>query len=171
MILTVHPLTADRWTEFIATDPELARLAPATDQGWSDTAAASLSGLIAYDGGQPVAFVQACPTGNLPTTHGASASNTPDDLPLAHKWALPFFYTTPSRRRQGLMSALARAACYVAQGKGAFWVDAAAIRPGKRMDTRAAAGGITSGLARVGFREIAARGKDHVLMRWTAVNG
>ena len=190
MTLTVHPLTPNRWTDL----ETLFQGASATrncwcmwwrvaGNAWRDTTKTSRKeafraaverappGLVGYDGGRPVSWVHITPRADVPRSNNGRMSKTNDDYEFDDTWALSCFYTAPSHRKQGFMAAMARAACYHAQSRGAFWVEAAPIRPTPKLQRSDGFFGIVPALAKAGFQAVEERGPNRILMRWIAVNG
>lgn len=127
-------------------------------------------GLLAYDAAGPAGWVQITPREELPRFQKVPTARPAADTPQG-TWALSCFFIRKDRQRQGLMTALARAACGHAAGNGAAAVEAAARRPGGSGAAAMAWGegftGLVPALARAGFREIEDRSPLRVLMRWT----
>lgn len=187
MTLSVYPLTPDRWTDFETLFTEASgprncwcmwwRLAgkdwKASDKatrkgGLKAVVDAGPPGLVAYDGDVPVGWVQITPRADVPRFNNGRTSKPEPDTCLQSTWALTCFYTARSHRRQGLMAAMARGACFHAVQNGARCVEATPIRP-KELRRSDGYFGVVPAFERAGFAQIAPRGPNRVLMRWTAV--
>ena len=190
MTLTVRPLTPDRWTDFEA----LFGGASATrncwcmwwrvpGNAWRDTtkdsrkaafkAAVDIAppGRLAYDDDHPVGWVHITPRADVPRFNNGRMSKPSDGVDFDRTWAITCFYTAPSHRKQGMMAAMARAACYYAQKNGALRVEAAPMRPKPTLQRSEGYFGIAPALSRAGFDTVETRGENRLLMRWMAVVG
>ncbi|MCL4189519.1 MAG: hypothetical protein KJZ85_18115 [Rhodobacteraceae bacterium] len=123
-------------------------------------------GLIATDAAGPAGWVQITPRAEVPRFQTAVSARPAADTP-AGTWALSCFFIRRDLRRQGVMTALARAACAFAAAHGAAAVEAAARRTGGNLAWGEGFTGLVPSLARAGFAEVEARTPLRVLMRWT----
>jgi GNAT superfamily N-acetyltransferase len=123
-------------------------------------------GLLGYDEAGPAAWVQITPRPELPRFQKVPTARAAADTP-EKTWALSCFVVRKDRRRQGLMTGLARAACGFAAAEGAAAVEAAARRPGGSMAWGDGYTGLVPALERAGFVEVEERTPLRVLMRWT----
>ncbi len=185
MSAEIHPLTPDRWDDLA----ELFDSAGVTRGCWcmwwrgtakdfdradADAKRASLKaivqagpppGLLAYDGGRAVGWVQVTPRADVPRFN-ASRTGKPDrGTNLGRVWAITCFFTARDHRGKGLMTALARAALGFAAGQGARAVEAAALLPKSRLQWSDGYVGIVPALERAGFARIEQRTTQRVLMR------
>lgn len=108
-------------------------------------------GLIAYEGGEPVAWVAIAPRETMPRIVRSRVSKSPDGAPA---WAIACYFVRPDKRGQGLMEKLTKAAATHAKAHGASLVEAFPV-----VDT-AMQGcdgfqGVASTLAKCGFEELA----------------
>lgn len=124
-------------------------------------------GLLAYDAAGPAGWVQITPRAELPRFQKVPTARPAADT-AEGTWALSCFFVRGDRRRQGLMTVLARAACGFAAANGAAAVEAAARRPGGSMAWGVGYVGLVPALLRAGFAEVEDRTPLRVLMRWTA---
>ena len=185
---TFHPLTPDRFDDLAALfdSDGIARGcwcmhwrgsardwkagdAAARRQAFRDRVAAGPPpGILAYRDGAAVGWVQVSPRAEVPRFNAArSARPSPPDADLETVWAVSCFFLRKDVRGQGLMTALARAACGFAAGCGARAVDAAAIAPRRPLIWGDGYVGIVSALQRAGFVAIERRTELRILMRWT----
>lgn len=123
-------------------------------------------GLLAYRGGDPVGWVQVTPRADVPRFNRARTAKPVEGADLAAVWAVSCFFLRKDARRQGLMTALARAACRHAAGQGAAAVEAAAIELRRKPVWGEGYVGIVPALERAGFRAVERRSPTRVLMRW-----
>lgn len=86
----------------------------------------AVPGLIAYVQGEPAGWVGIAPRRSFERLADATTFAALDDLPV---WVLTCLIVRPAFRRQGLMSALIRAASVYALDQGAPAVEAFAIEP------------------------------------------
>lgn len=187
-IFDYHPLTPDRWNDIAvlfgpkgASDGCWCMYWRVTAGDWKagsgDERQAAFRdrvhagpppGILAYDGGRPVGWVQVTPRADIPrfnrTRTGKPASA---DADLDGIWALSCFFIARDRRHSGLMAELARAACRFAAERGAVAVEAAPIEPQRPLMWGEGFVGIASALCAAGFREIERRTPIRPLMRWT----
>ncbi len=186
MDLTFHPLTPGRvddltalfqadsvargcWCLYWRLPPKDRRaLAPADRRAHFLTHAADRppAGLIAYDAAGPAGWVQITPREALSQFQKVPSARPAADTP-AGCWAVSCFFIRKDLRRQGVMVALARAACAHAVAHGATAVEASARRPPKDWGWGEGFTGLIPSLARAGFTEVEARTPQRVLMRWT----
>lgn len=123
-------------------------------------------GLLAYRDGAPIGWVQICPRAEVPRFNSARTAKPDPGADLGRVWALSCFFIAAPARGQGLMEALARAACAHAAAHGATAVEAAAIRPRRDLTWGEGFVGIASALARAGFETVEERGEVRSFMRW-----
>ena len=123
-------------------------------------------GLLAYDGEEPVGWVQVTPRTELPRFNRSRIAG-PVDADIAGVWALSCFFVRKDHRRSGLMTELARAACAHAARNGAGVVEAAALDPKRPMMWGEGHVGLVRALSRAGFAEIERRSETRIVMRWT----
>ncbi|MEM1067163.1 MAG: GNAT family N-acetyltransferase [Pseudomonadota bacterium] len=186
MSFAFHPLTAARWAdvERLFEDTSATRNCwcmwwRIAGNAWRDTTRASRKkafrkavtagpppGILAYEGGAPVGWVQATPRTVIPRFNAGRTSKPEREADLQATWALSCFYTAKSHRRRGLMTDLARAACAFAAAEGAKVVDAAPIRSKPELQWSDGYVGLVPALERAGFEPVEPRGKVRVFMRW-----
>lgn len=123
-------------------------------------------GLLAFDGPEPVGWVQATPREELPRLNRSRVARAagPD---IDGVWAVSCFFVRKGHRRSGMMTDLARAACAYAARNGARAVEAAALDPKRPMMWGEGYVGLVSALSRAGFVEVERRSETRILMRWT----
>lgn len=118
-------------------------------------------GLLAYEKGEPVAWVAIAPREATPALGRSRVSKSPDGRPA---WAITCFFVRADHRGRGLMEKLAEAAAAYAKRQGATLVEAF---PVKEASLRGCDGfqGLASTLGRCGFEPIARPTPARVYMR------
>lgn len=123
-------------------------------------------GLLAYDAQGPAGWVQITPRDAVPRFQTAPTARPAADT-APGTWALSCFFLRRDLRRQGHMTALARAACAHAAARGATAVEAAARRKAGSFAWGEGFTGLVPSLEAAGFTEVEYRTPLRVLMRWT----
>lgn len=118
-------------------------------------------GLLAYERGEPVAWVAIAPREETPVLDRSPVSRSPDGAPA---WAITCYFVRADKRGQGMMAKLTEAAARHAKKQGARLVEAF---PVERTDLAGCSGynGVASTLAACGFEEVARPTKNRVYMR------
>jgi GNAT superfamily N-acetyltransferase len=174
--LDVRPLTPDRW-------PALAELfgrAGASNGCWcmywrlgpryrerpradnERDRQQIATGLLAFDGPVAVGWCELAPRAELAWLAKARHLGPVDDQPV---WSLPCFYVRRTHRRQGVTTALIRAAIEIAGAAGAPALEAYPIDTDVPGHTRNLFPGIASVFADRGFQVVARRTSDRPIMR------
>jgi hypothetical protein len=117
-------------------------------------------GLLAYDGGLPVAWCQLTPRGALPWLDRTWRLRRPDDLPV---WSLSCFYVRIGCRRRGLTSPLVMAALEAARQAGAPALEAYPLDA--RLTPSASSTGYVTTFTRLAFETVARRVPPRPIMR------
>ena len=179
MKLEVRPLTLDLWPAFKDLFGENGacngcwcmywRIGPAYRKRPQEANKAALRaivrqgpppGLLAFDGDLAVGWCQLTPRDALPWLDRTWRFQRVDHLPV---WSLSCLYVRKGYRRQGITSALVRAALKAAKAAGAPAVEAypldAALTPS------ASSTGYASTFARFGFRVVARHTAPRPIMR------
>ena len=123
-------------------------------------------GLLAYDGEEPVGWVQVTPRAELPRFNRSRVARAAEPE-IEGVWAVSCFFVRKGHRRSGMMTELARAACDHAARNGARAVEAAALDPKRPMMWGEGYVGVLSALTRAGFAKVERRSDTRVLMRWS----
>ncbi|MCY0094650.1 GNAT family N-acetyltransferase [Hoeflea ulvae] len=188
MSLTIHPLTAPFWPDLESLfGPQGAcygcwcsyfRLAPKQrdalgrddkKQLLKDAASDSVPpGLIAFDSGVPVGWVQVTPRAHVPRWNTARTVSRPldgDDPSDPGLWAISCLFVQSKRRGQGLSHALVAAAVAHARDNGARLVEACPIEHAKQSRSVGLFIGSVSVFAGAGFKTVAERKSGRPLMR------
>ena len=178
----VHPLTPDRWDDFVTVfgqngacggcwcmywrthskdwaskikEPNRLAMKALVDSGREP-------GLIAYVDGAPAAWVSVGPREDFPTLNNSRILKAVDDQPA---WGIVCFFIHRNFRRKGLMRPLIDAAVEYAHSKGAKIVEAYPTEPEKKMESSSLFMGVIDPFIEAGFVEAARRSPNHPVMR------
>jgi GNAT superfamily N-acetyltransferase len=120
-------------------------------------------GLIAYHGGEPVAWCSVAPRERFPVLERSRVLRRVDELPV---WSIVCFFIARPWRRRGLSGALIDAAVRYAERKGANAVEAYPVDPRRAaMPDAFAWTGLASSFRKAGFVEVARRSPGRPVMR------
>ena len=119
-------------------------------------------GLLAFDGGRAVGWCQLTPRDDLPWLNRARALQRVDDVPV---WSISCFYVRRGYRRQGIMSALIKAAVKAAKRANAPALEAYPVDTVRPESTSNVFTGTASTFARAGFKSVARRIPSRPIMR------
>jgi GNAT superfamily N-acetyltransferase len=177
-----HPLTPDRWDDFMAVmgpngasggcwcmywrahskdwgsmlkEPNRLAMKAIVDEGREP-------GLIGYVDGTPAAWVSLGPRDDFPTLNRSRILKRVDDQPV---WAIVCFFIHRNYRRKGMMLQLINAAVDYARSKGAKIVEAYPTEPEKKMESSSLFMGVIDPFIEAGFVEAARRSPNHPVMR------
>jgi GNAT superfamily N-acetyltransferase len=184
---TIEPLTPDRFEDFVAVLGQggvagcwCMYWTTDTTQEWRQNArggahapnkqlmrdlvaAGPPPGLIAYDGGEPVAWCRVVARATLPGLKRSTHFST--DLAIDDVWSLPCFVVRREYRGRGLTAALATAAAELAEAQGATILEAYPWDSDERQDPAAIYTGMASTFRRLGFREVQRKAPHKPMMR------
>lgn len=118
-------------------------------------------GLLAYEEGEPVAWVAVAPREETPVLDRSPVSRSPDARPA---WAITCYFVRRDRRGAGMMVKLTEAAARYAAKQGATLVEAWPVEKAARAGCSGYTG-VASALAACGFEEIARPRANRVYMR------
>lgn len=118
-------------------------------------------GLLAFDGDLAVGWCQITPRDSLPWLDRTWRLRRVDDMPV---WSISCFYIRIGYRRQGVTTALIRAAIEAAKNAQAPVVEAYPL-DGARSPSSTSTG-YASTFARLGFREVARHSPEGPIMRY-----
>lgn len=122
-------------------------------------------GLLAYRGGEPVAWVAVGPRSEYRLLAGSRVLAPVDEEPV---WSIVCLFLRKDVRRTGLSSQLVRAAAEFAASRGARIVEGYPQIPRKgAMPDVFAWTGLASSFEKAGFHEVARRSPTRPIMRWT----
>jgi GNAT superfamily N-acetyltransferase len=118
-------------------------------------------GLVAFDGDVAVGWCQLTPRDALPWLNKAWRLKRVDDLPV---WSISCFYIRKGYRKQGVTSALIKAAIAAAKQGGAAALEAYPLDADLTPSTSHT--GYATTFARLGFREVARHVSPRPIMRY-----
>ena len=186
--LDFHPLTPERWKDLEALfgphgaysgcwcmfwrvrRADFARMNPGERKAALQelTARPLAPGLLAYAAGQPVGWVSLGPREDFAALAHSRILPPLDDVPV---WSIVCFFVTRSRRRQGLLTELIRAAVQYAGAHGAKVVEAyptdmqSQRLAGVRLTGYSGYMGIASAFREAGFVPLKQASETQLIMR------
>ena len=120
-------------------------------------------GLLAYVGGKPAAWCAIEPRESFPVLERSRVLQRVDEQPV---WSTPCFFVARPYRRQGITTALLRAAVAYAKKRGAKIVEGYPVDVGAgKMADAFAWTGLAPAFRKAGFVEVARRSKTRPIMR------
>lgn len=125
-------------------------------------------GLLAYDGGQAVGWMQIGPRADIPEWNNPGRVSTPlDDGPADDPgvWAISCFFFRRAARGKGLTHSLLAAGIAFARAAGAQQLEAAPMIKAKQAKSIPLFVGPVATFVRAGFTEVACRKPGRPLMR------
>lgn len=122
-------------------------------------------GLIAYDGGVPVAWCRVVPRDRLPALSRSRFFKT--ELDTTGVWSLPCFVVKRTHRGRGLTEVLIRAALLFAREHGARALEAYPWDTDEQKDPGTIYTGVASTFSRLGFRVVQRLAPHKPMMRRT----
>jgi len=125
-------------------------------------------GLLAYDGGQPVGWMQIGPRADVPEWNNPGRVSTPlPDGPAddPRVWAISCFFFHAKTRGHGLSHPMLAAGIAFARQNGARLLEAAPMDRAKQSKSVGLFVGSTSVFLKAGFRQVAAVKEGRPLMR------
>jgi GNAT superfamily N-acetyltransferase len=181
--LDVHPLTPERWNDLEALFGErgacggcwcmwwlLRRAQFVAGKGQGNRRAlrkivhsGEPPGLIGYMNGQPVGWCAVAPRDRYIRLETSRILKPVDDQPV---WSVTCFFVARPYRRQGITSALLRAAVDYAAKHGATIVEGYPVEPGATMPDPFVYTGMASTFRAAGFQEAARRSATRPIMRF-----
>jgi GNAT superfamily N-acetyltransferase len=186
--LAIHPLTPDRWDDFVAlfeTDSICRgcwcihhRLPVAVLKGADRSVRKSMMrkivksgpppGLLAYRDGEAIAWLALTPRPATPdwnTGRKASAAFAPEDAEDPKTWAASCFFIRKDARGQGVTAALLKAGIEWAKGEGARRIDACPMAHDEKRSPIGLFVGPKRVFERAGFATLIERKPGRPLMR------
>lgn len=125
-------------------------------------------GLIAYEDGEPVGWVQVGPRADVPNWNGSRRlSGATEDAPADDPgvWGISCFVTKAGCRGRGIARGMLEAAIDWARDNGATVLDACPVETADKRQPISLYHGVASSFRRAGFGEVARRRADRPLMR------
>lgn len=181
--LEFHPLTRDRWEDFVSLFGERGACGgcwcmwwrlekKAFDAGKGEGNRRAMKrivdsgespGILAYAAGVPVGWCAVAPRDRYPRLARSRILAPLDDLPV---WSVPCFFVAKPWRRRGVTVALLGAAVRFARSRGAKRLEGYPVAP-RRGEIPAAFAytGLPSAFERAGFREVARRSETRPILR------
>ena len=186
--LQFHPLTADRagdfadlfgpggacygcWCTYFRLPPKLRQAMDGDakrDDMLARIAAGPPPGLLAYDGAQPIGWMQIGPRADIPQWNNPNRSSTPlPDAPADDSgvWAVSCFFFRAKLRGRGLSAALLTAGIAHARASGARLIEASPMDHAKQSKSVGLFVGSTSTFLRAGVAEVACRKEGRPLLQ------
>ncbi|MBP6736434.1 MAG: GNAT family N-acetyltransferase [Rhodobacteraceae bacterium] len=186
--LQFHPLTADHiddftdlfgpggacygcWCTYFRLPPKLRQAMNGDakrDHMLTRIAAGPPPGLLAYDGAQPIGWMQIGPRADIPQWNNPNRSSTPlPDAPADDPgvWAVSCFFFRSKARGRGLSTAMLNAGIAHARANGARMIEASPMDHAKQSKSVGLFVGSTSTFLRAGFAEVACRKEGRPLLR------
>jgi GNAT superfamily N-acetyltransferase len=183
-MITCHPLTPDRWDDFVAVFGARGACAGCWCMWWKRSRqeweahkgagnrramramvmAGEEPGLLAYDGGHPVGWCAIAPRERYATIERSRILARRDDVAV---WSLPCLFVVKEARGQGVALALTEAAVAYARAHGAPAVEAYPTVPRGASPLPAISSfmGTPAMFERAGFVEIARVSPSRAIMR------
>lgn len=181
---TFRPLTPERWPDLVALfgprgacagcwcmfwrlprrEWEAARGAGTKRRLAAIVRSGRPTGVIAYDGGEPVGWCAAAPRKDYRGLSSSKILAPVDDTPV---WSITCFFVQRGYRRRGLTTGLIGAAAEYARSKGATTVEGYPKDTNKPSADAFLWNGLVAPFARAGFEEVARRSATRPIMRKT----
>jgi len=124
--------------------------------------AGTVPGMLAYRGGEPVAWVSLGPREDFAALERSTTLKRVDDQPV---WSVVCFFVAKPYRGRGVMAPLLRAAVAYARRRGARLIEGYPIDPGDGLTGYAGFTGVVSAFRRAGFRQVARPTPRQYVMR------
>lgn len=127
-------------------------------------------GILAYENGAPVGWVQVGPRVDVPEWNKPGRLTAPPDPAEAADpalWGISCFVVKAGRRKRGYGTALLDAAVDWARAGGAAWIDACPVETSGTKGASALYHGVASTFLRAGFVEVARRHPTRPVVRLT----
>ena len=120
-------------------------------------------GLLAYEGGAPVAWCRVMPRAGLPGL--ANSRHFKTDLDIDGVWSLPCFVVCPKHRGRGLTTVLTKAAIAFARDQGGRILEAYPWETAEAKYPTVIYTGLASTFKRLGFEVVQRRAPHKPMMR------
>jgi GNAT superfamily N-acetyltransferase len=123
-----------------------------------------IPGILAFSGGQPVAWCSAAPRDHFPALERSRILKPVDALPV---WSISCLFVDKQFRRQSVSTRIIKAAVDHVKKKGGTVVEAYPVEPKKdKMPDAFVWTGLASAYTKVGFKECARRSETRPIMRF-----
>lgn len=180
--LRIHPLTRDRWDDFVRLFGRTGACAGCWCMWWRlphrqwtkqkgagnkraihrIVQAGEVPGLLAYAGEEPVGWCAVAPRAAYPRLATSRRLKPVDDQPV---WPVPCFFVAKAYRRRGVSLALLKAAVEFARERGARLIEGHPTEPRKDQPDVFVYTGLASTFRKAGFVEVARRTPSRPIMR------
>ena len=182
--LDLHPVTRERWSDLETLFGASGAYAGCWCMWWRSTRsefgkrggegnkeafkaivdAGETPGLLAYAGGQPIAWCSVAPREAFPSLERSRTLKRVDDKPA---WSIVCFFVAKPFRHQGLMVKLLKAAVEYAREHGAKIVEGYPIEAKEsNLPSVSSFTGIASAFTEAGFVEVLRRSERRPIMRY-----
>jgi GNAT superfamily N-acetyltransferase len=181
--LEFHPLTVERWADFVKLFGKRGACGGCWCMWWRQTSrefeaskgeknrrkmnrlvsSGAEPGIIAYHDGQPVGWCAVAPRSEYPRLSTSRILKPLDDRPV---WSIVCLFVERGHRGRGVSSALIVAAVDFVRERGGKTVEAYPVEPKKRIPDAFAFHGLAVSFSRAGFREAARRSATRPVMRY-----
>jgi GNAT superfamily N-acetyltransferase len=182
MNLTLHPLTMERWRDFEQLfgangacggcwcmswrmrrkDFEANQGEPNKQAMQSLVADGEVTGLLAYDGVQPVAWISVAPREDFPRLVASRNLKLVDDKPV---WSVVCFFVAKPYRKQGVTVALLNGAAQYVKEQGGQIMEGYPSIPGQQLPAPFLFTGVYSAFLQAGFEEVARPARTRAIVR------
>jgi GNAT superfamily N-acetyltransferase len=184
LALDIHPLTADRWTDFERLFGPGGACAGCWCMFWNLPQAnfnalagegthkqqrllvesGVVPGLLAYSQDQPIGWCAVEPRSEYPRLARSRVLKPVDDLPV---WSVTCFFVHKDQRGRGVTVALLRAAIGYAREHGGRILEGYPVEPkADRMPAAFAFTGLASAFRQAGFHEVARNSETRPIFRY-----
>lgn len=182
MKLAIHPLTPDRWDDFVKLFGKngacagcwcmwwrLARAQWRQQKGNENkkalrkiVRAGDTPGLLAYENGQAIGWCAIAPRDVYPRLATSRTLKPVDEQPV---WSVTCFFVARPFRRRGVTVDLLKAAVEFARKRGAKMLEGYPVEPKTEQPDVFVYTGLASAFRQVGFKEVARRSPSRPIMR------
>jgi GNAT superfamily N-acetyltransferase len=180
--LEIHPLTRERWDDFVTLFGANGACAGCWCMWWRLPRAkwtqgkgdgnkravrklvnnGDVPGLLAYADGQPIGWCAIAPRADYPRLATSRTLKPVDDQPV---WSVACFFVARPFRRRGVTVELLKAAVEFARKHGARIVEGYPVEPRKPQADVFVYTGLASAFRKAGFKEVARRSPTRPIMR------
>jgi len=178
-----HPLTTERWPDFVRLFGERGACGGCWCMWWrlkrseferqkgegnkksmeALVNSGEVPGILAYKDGEPVAWCSVAPRENFPALDRSRVLKRVDETPV---WSIVCFFVEKNHRGKGLSAQLVKAALAYALSRGSQVVEAYPMEPQKKWPAAFVWTGLVSVFRKVGFIEAARHSESRPIMRY-----
>jgi GNAT superfamily N-acetyltransferase len=120
-------------------------------------------GIIAYQGGQPIAWLSVAPRESFSVLGGSRILKPVDEKPV---WSVVCFFVTKAHRRNGVSVKLLKAAIDFVREQGGRIIEGYPIEPKKDQPDAFVWPGLAAAFRKAGFKEVERRSETRPIMRY-----